>query len=313
MSTSPQSGGQRVIYVHLEQEPEVTAEVCVFDNSSLSVTELIVPSQFGLGFCYWYEALLLLVYLTADPKFTALGYLYSSISSSLIQPSNARAVLAAGCLLGGMPDLCNYAYDVCRQSISLENISEWLEFVDAIPSPSDGSSTPVEPHQLPSPRTAVFGPYAERLRDDILNFLVVVLPRSLNVNSVSSPATPQSESQPSDAGRDTLLQVFARVPFDLFKTAIESPLFDIGGVLLFSFSTMKLLAECLVSNSCFSGSHQARFKFAKDATEARKRGIARGQGAEETVVLAFGANNYGGSPVHVTRKMKKRPLWKVGS
>ncbi len=134
-----------------------------------------------------------------------------------------------------MPDLCSYAYDVCRQSISLENISEWLEFVDAIPSPSDGSSTPVEPHQLPSPRTAVFGPYAERLREDILHFLVVVLPRSLNVNSVSSPATPQSESQPSDAGRDTLLQVFARVPFDLFKTAIESPAFDIGGILLFLF------------------------------------------------------------------------------
>lgn len=27
MSTSPQSGGQRTIYVHLEQEPEVTQEV----------------------------------------------------------------------------------------------------------------------------------------------------------------------------------------------------------------------------------------------------------------------------------------------
>ena len=132
-----------------------------------------------------------------------------------------------------MPDLCNYAYDVCRQSISLENISEWLEFVDSLPTPSDGSNTPVEPHQLPSSRTAVFGPYAERLREDNLRFLVVVLPRTLNVNSISSPATPQSESPPSDAGRDTLLQVFARVPFDLFKTAIESPVFEIGGILLF--------------------------------------------------------------------------------
>lgn len=34
MSTSPQNGGQRVIYVHLDQEPEVTQEVCV-DTSSL--------------------------------------------------------------------------------------------------------------------------------------------------------------------------------------------------------------------------------------------------------------------------------------
>lgn len=29
MSTSPQAGGQRVIYVHLDQEPEVTQEVRV--------------------------------------------------------------------------------------------------------------------------------------------------------------------------------------------------------------------------------------------------------------------------------------------
>ena len=61
------------------------------------------------------------------------------------------------------------------------------------------------------------------------------------------------------------------------------------------------------------GSDQARFKFAKDAIEARKRGIARGQGAEETVVLAFGASSLGGSAVHVTRKIRKRQLWKVNS
>ena len=62
-----------------------------------------------------------------------------------------------------------------------------------------------------------------------------------------------------------------------------------------------------------SGSDQARFKFAKDAIEQRKKGIARGQGAEETVVLAFGGGNNGGSAVHVTRKLRKRPLWKVSS
>lgn len=61
-----------------------------------------------------------------------------------------------------------------------------------------------------------------------------------------------------------------------------------------------------------SGSDQARFKFAKDAIELRKRGVARGQGAEETVVLAFGGG-FGGSAVHVTRKLRKRPLWKVNS
>lgn len=45
----------------------------------------------------------------------------------------------------------------------------------------------------------------------------------------------------------------------------------------------------------------------------RKRGIARGSGAEETVVLAFGGASAGGSAVLVTRKMRKRPLWKVNA
>ena len=69
---------------------------------------------------------------------------------------------------------------------------------------------------------------------------------------------------------------------------------------------MNSLASCI-------GSDQARFRFAKDAIEVRKGGIARGHG-EETVVLAFGgSNNFGGSAVHVTRKMRRRPLWKINS
>lgn len=251
MSTSPQTGGQRTIYVHLEHEPEVTHE----------------------GFAI------------------AMGYLYSAESLNALRPENARAVLAAACLLGGMDDLCGYAYELCRQSISIENIGEWLEFVEAVPSPaSDGSNTPVEPHQMQQPsRTAVFGPYAQRLREDVFHYLVVRLPSILNVGGLSAPVTPQTDAgAPSDAGRDTLLQIYARVPFDLFKAAVESPTFQIG-------------------------SDQARFKFAKDAIELRKRGIARGQGAEETVVLAFGGSNFGGSAVHVTRKLRKRPLWKVNA
>jgi len=246
MSTSPQTAAQRTIYVPLEHEPEVTDE----------------------GFAI------------------ALGYLYSAVSLNLIRPENARAVLAAGCLLGHMEELCNYAYEVCRQSISVDNISAWLEFIDAIPPVSDGSSTPIEPHQLPPPRTAVFGPYAQRLKEDIFMFLAVTLPATLNVGGQATPATPHPDETP-DAGRDTLLQIFARVPFDLFKAVVEAPAFQIG-------------------------SDQARFKFAKDAIELRKRGLARGQ-AEETVVLAFGGNNFAGSAVHVTRKLRKRPLWKVNS
>lgn len=160
-----------------------------------------------------------------------MGYLYSAEALNSLRPENARAVLAAACLLGGMEDLCGYAYELCRQSISIENIGEWLEFVEAIPPSSDGSSTPIEPHQMqPQPsRTAVFGPYAQRLRDDVFHFLVVRLPSILNVNGLSTPATPQADaSAPSDAGRDTLLQIYARVPFDLFKAAVESPTFQIG-------------------------------------------------------------------------------------
>lgn len=63
----------------------------------------------------------------------------------------------------------------------------------------------------------------------------------------------------------------------------------------------------------YSGSDQARFKFAKDAIDLRRRGISRGSGAEETVVLAFGGENFGSSAVHITRKMRKRHLWKVNS
>ncbi|KAI0328117.1 hypothetical protein GY45DRAFT_1255732 [Cubamyces sp. BRFM 1775] len=248
MSTSPQSGSQHIIYVNLDHEPEVTDE----------------------GFHH------------------ALAYLYSGAALANIRPENARGVLAAACLLGRMDDLCNYAYEICRQSISLETLPSWLEFVDAIPAPSDGSSTPIIDHQ--HPRTAVFGPYAQRLREDVFNFLVVTLPNLVNYGGQATPTTPLPEgaSQHPDAGRETLLQVFSRVPFDLFKAAIESPTFQLGSV-------------------------HSRFKFAKDAIELRKQGIARGTGAEETVVLAFGGNTGQTGDVLVTRKLRRRQLWKVGS
>ncbi|KAF7968558.1 hypothetical protein HWV62_30091 [Athelia sp. TMB] len=236
MSTSPHSGpgGQKSIQVHLEQEPDVTQE----------------------GFAI------------------ALGYLYSAMSLGLINPGNARGTLAAGCLLGGMDDLCAYAYEICKRSMNVHTISEWLKFLEPAPATADGIS-PTEP-----PSTSVFGTYAERLRSEVFNYLVVTLPNLLEVQA----AVP-AEAGPS--GRDTLLQIFSLVPFDMFKAAIESPTFQIG-------------------------SDQARFKFAKDAIELRKHTRTNGM-AEETVVLAFGGGNFGGSAVHVTKKMKKRPLWKVNA
>ncbi|KAJ3814833.1 hypothetical protein EV368DRAFT_71730 [Lentinula lateritia] len=240
LSTSPQvqAGVPRTIYVPVEREPEVTQE----------------------GFAI------------------AVGYLYSSVSLRLIRPENARAVLAAGCMLGGMDDLCELAYATCKRSISVDTIGAWLEFVDAIPPSSSGVETP-GPDLSP---IRIYGPYVQRLRDDVFHFLVVTLPNILEIHATPSEGTPKTPEN----GREILLQVFSRIPFDMFKAAVESPNFQIG-------------------------SDQARFKFAKEAIEARKRGIARG--LEETVVLAFGGGNFGTSAVHVTRKTRKRPLWKVNS
>ncbi|KAK2460597.1 hypothetical protein APHAL10511_007067 [Amanita phalloides] len=235
MSTSPQTSGQRVIQVRLDDEPEVTQE----------------------GFAI------------------ALGYLYSAISLNLIRPENARAVLAAGCLLCGMNDLCQFAYETCRRSITIDSVGEWLTFVESIPQAADGTTTPdLAP-------LSVFGQYALRLRDDVFHFLVVVLPEFLETHK-----PPQEQTDPK--GRDLLLQIYAKAPFEMFKAAVESPTFQIG-------------------------SDQARFKFAKDAIELRKQNTPRGAGAEETVVLAFGGGHCGGSAVHITRKLRKRPLWKVNS
>jgi hypothetical protein len=135
---------------------------------------------------------------------------------SLIKPENARDVLAAGCLLGGMDDLCQYAYETCRRSLSVENINAWLEFIDAIPQPTNGSASP---DVLPT----VFGHYAQRLREDVFHFLVVTLPEVLEVRQ---PPPPDAAS--GSTGRDVLLRVYAQVPFELFKAAVESPTFSIG-------------------------------------------------------------------------------------
>lgn len=146
----------------------------------------------------------------------ALGYLYSTISLNLIRSENSRAVLAAGCLLGGMDELCRYAYGVCRQSMSVETIGGWLEFVDTMPPQTDGTITP----ELPS--TSIFGQYAQTLRDDVFHFLVVTLPEVLEVQR------PHQEPSSGPSGRDVLLQIYSRVPFEMFKSAVESPTFVIG-------------------------------------------------------------------------------------
>jgi hypothetical protein len=136
-----------------------------------------------------------------------------------------------------MQELCEYAYEACRQSITQTTINEWLEFVESVsytPSQNGSASPPVNAQSITS-TTSVFGPYAQRLRHDVLEYLVVTLPAALNIHqrgpangTVSpSPESPSPSSQ-HGSGRDTLLDIFSRVPFDLFKTAVESPTFQIG-------------------------------------------------------------------------------------
>ena len=124
----------------------------------------------------------------------ALGYLYSSVSLNNLTPANARAVLSAGCLLGGMEDLCGYAYQACRDSITVDSINEWIEFVDSL-APGDGTATPSEVSHRPS----ILGPYSVQLRNDVFNFLVGQLPNILDVHSSTG------------SGRDTLLGIFSHL------------------------------------------------------------------------------------------------------
>jgi hypothetical protein len=49
MSTSPQSGGQRSIYVHLEHEPEVTQEVSINFSGLASLLRVQARVIFGLN------------------------------------------------------------------------------------------------------------------------------------------------------------------------------------------------------------------------------------------------------------------------
>jgi len=157
-------------------------------------------------------------------------------------------VLAAGCLLGGMQDLCECAYEACRESITQTNINEWLEFVESVnytPSSQNGSASPSANIQSITSSTSVFGPYGQRLRDDVLEYLVVTLPAALNVHQrgpTNGPVSPSPESQ-NGSGRDELLDIFSRVPFDLFKAAVESPTFQIGKRQLEQRTIAKLIAS----------------------------------------------------------------------
>lgn len=147
--------------------------------------------------------------------YITLGYLYSYQASKMLSQVNARAVLASACLLGGMDELANRAYQTCKDSIRVESIEDWLAWVDTHPSPfrthspsTSAASTPrsPSPQSIPeTPGSSIYGPYAQYLRDDVLEFLIVSLPTILFADTKSN--------KPGEA-QEALLGIFSRVGFD---------------------------------------------------------------------------------------------------
>ncbi|KAG8753585.1 hypothetical protein FRC14_005896 [Serendipita sp. 396] len=222
--------------------------------------------------------------VTLEAMAMTLGYLYSYQASRSLSQANARAVLASACLLGGLDDLCERAYATCKDSIRVDTIEEWLAWIDAHPSPlaHSPSASAVSTPRSPSPQSSqegpgpsIYGPYAQLLRNDVLDFLVVSLPTTLLTENESNKSEATAEAT------EALLRIFSRVSFDIFKSAMESPNFVIG-------------------------SDHDRFRFAKAAIARRKQ--FAGRGAEESVVLAVGE---GKGNVHITRKLRRKALWKV--
>lgn len=192
-------------------------------------------------------------------------------ANDLVNPANARAVLATASLFGSMPELVRLAYKVCSETLSASNVHEFVAWLHPQP-----RIDPYSAGQVGWKGPAEYGEYSERLRADLLDFLLRALPSQLAVE----PQGPL-HSDPR------LLSAYVPLPFDLFKLCVESPDLPIPFM-------------------------QDRFAFAKRAIAQRKKRAA-GQGAqmEESVVLAL-RDDGDGMGVQITRKPKRsRALWKV--
>lgn len=150
-----------------------------------------------------------------------------------------------------MDELSAYAYELCKNSISVDTVDDWLDFLQTLRSPPSASGSgavspegvatpglpplPSNPHELhhaqfgvgpsptngvspPSSPSSVFGRYGPRLRDDVFQFLVSTLPEQFAAANPGNPVAVTSD----------LTDVYVRLPFEYFKAAVESPDFPIG-------------------------------------------------------------------------------------
>nr|ODO02502.1 hypothetical protein L204_01238 [Cryptococcus depauperatus CBS 7855] len=224
--------------------------------------------------------------ITEESVHIALQHLYAP-SLNLIHPNNARAVLATAFLFGGMPEVIHRSYLVIRDSLDASNVANLVHWLG---SPSESSvmyGSKTTNGQTASTKDGEngislwlddsFPQYREwtvRLKHNVLDYLLRVLPEQ--VVQEGKLASPDS----------SLLIAYSHLPYDLFKSLVESSEFPIA-------------------------SHQDRFAFAKKVIAQRKKTAPSiGPQMEENVVLAFRGGE--GMEVHITRRPKKgRTFFKV--
>ncbi|GAA5966820.1 hypothetical protein JCM21900_006101 [Sporobolomyces salmonicolor] len=256
----------------------------------------------------------------ADPFITpqALGLVLASLYNpsvlSLLTPENAPEVLATAAFLG-LDHLAALAYESCESSLRKatdpEEIDAWVRFIErekgpagAYPAGSSGGNSPLVvpgspalssdfPPSANGKMNSASTPYEAKLRVGLLD-RIVRLPAEMGA---FVPAT-AAQNQPR------LVDVLKRLPFELFKAAVEDSRFSVP-------------------------SDMDRFNFAKRVVAARKQlalstaSLASTQPGlpavpepdfSEVVVLGFGsgAGGPGASAVNVLRKARKPALWKIG-
>jgi hypothetical protein len=192
---------------------------------------------------------------------------------------------------------------MCRSIVSSltdpASIAEWFHFLQT---PSSAYSAPPTPTTSTSQSGSSFlyGPAAHALRDLLFHHIASTLPVQLAAFSSSALPPHAAGAQPnllaqahasgpgaSASGQAHLVQIYALLPFSLFKAVMESADFPPGDM--------------------------ERFSFAKKCIAERKRLQGKDAGVTETAVLAFGSAGAGSSNVEIVAKQKKgQRLWKVG-
>ncbi|WWD08895.1 hypothetical protein V865_007009 [Kwoniella europaea PYCC6329] len=234
----------------------------------------------------------------------ALQHLYNP-SLNLINPTNARSILATSYLFGGMPELIHHSYELIKSSISPQNIIDLIQWVSQSGDIHSSSSANGFSKTLPNGTgtgpngtgnstmygsigsssgnissgdnwlegESRYGEWTNRLKDDIVNYLLHQLPSSYPPSSITT--------QPE------ISSIFSQLPYELFKLVLESKEFPFGSM-------------------------QERFSYTKKIISSRKKYLPNGPGGmEESVVLAFKGSDQG-MEIHISRKPKKsRHLWKV--